>query len=162
SSAFDVGPRPHLPPMIGSTTQCWRNSCCPFANSSAWAASSPGAGIEYAAAGSAATGRSPPGGVGASTAVGAAAGTRPGSTSRRSLIATPDEPAGSDQDVRQLAQFLDAAGDLVAGLEPDLLRLRLAEDHAFRGPGVDEVARLQGHEVGRIADQLGAAEHHVP
>src|SRR5207245_4291614 len=61
----------------------------------------------------------------------------------------------------QLSELLDGGGDLVAGLEPDLLLLRVARDHAFGRAREDDVAGLEREVPGRVAHELRAAEDHV-
>src|SRR5262249_50832865 len=46
-----------------------------------------------------------------------------------------------------LAELVDRGDELVAGLEPDLLVLRIARDHAFRCAREDQVAGLERHVV---------------
>src|SRR5262245_2677699 len=53
------------------------------------------------------------------------------------IPATTLAPKASRQREGQLAELLDRGGDLVAGLEPDLLVLRLTRDHALGGAGED-------------------------
>src|ERR1700761_2653580 len=78
------------------------------------------------------------------------------------LIKTVADGGGlSSQCKAQRAQTFEGAGDLVAGLEPDLLFLGLAEDHALRRAGEDDVARLQRPMLGNVGNLLLAIEDEV-
>lgn len=71
---------------------------------------------------------------------------RPGCSLRIiSLASSPIEnPSSSSHQLElQLPQLLQAAGDLVPGLEPHPPVRRLAVDHAFRRAGVNDVAGPQ-------------------
>src|SRR5258708_38299335 len=59
----------------------------------------------------------------------------------------------SGQREAEIAELLDRGDELVAGLEPDLLVLGVAGDHARRGAGEDDVAGLERHVVGNVAHQ---------
>src|SRR5256714_6056288 len=61
----------------------------------------------------------------------------------------------------QVAELLDRGDEPVAGLEPNLLVLRITRDHAFGRAGEDEVARLEREVARRVGDELFAVEHHV-
>src|SRR5262249_23260084 len=67
----------------------------------------------------------------------------------------------SGQRELKLAELLDRGGEPIAGLEPHLLLLRIAGDHAFRRAGEDNVAPLERHVSRVVADELPAIEHHV-
>src|SRR5713101_2791474 len=73
-----------------------------------------------------------------------------------------DRSRGSScQAEAQLSELLDGGDDLVAGLEPDLLLLRVARDDAFRRAREDDVAGLEREVAGGVAHQLRAIEDHV-
>src|SRR5258708_2658200 len=61
----------------------------------------------------------------------------------------------------ELAELLEAAGDLVAGLEPYPLLRRLALDHALGRAGEDDVARLERDVLRDVADHLLGVEDQV-
>src|SRR5262245_3635027 len=67
----------------------------------------------------------------------------------------------SSQAEPELAELLDARGQPVARLEPHLLLLRIAADHALRRAGEHDIARLERHQLRGVAHQLRAVEHHV-
>src|SRR4051812_45967634 len=75
----------------------------------------------------------------------------------------PERRSGlrSRQREAELAALLDRAGDLIAGLQPDLLLGRHAEDDAARRAGEEDVARLQGEVLRGVADDVRHAEDHV-
>src|SRR5947209_3346416 len=54
----------------------------------------------------------------------------------------------------EIAELLDAGRDLVTGLQPDLLVLGIAVDHAIRCAGEDDVAGPHGHVSRDVADEL--------
>src|SRR5712671_7770928 len=72
------------------------------------------------------------------------------------LAARPPQPSG--QRNAQVAELLDRRHELVARLEPDLLVLGVAGDHAFGRAGEDDVAGLERHVFRDVADQLLAVE----
>src|SRR6266446_1070289 len=79
-----------------------------------------------------------------------------------SPLPTRTMPAGrSGQSEAEVAELFDRGDELVSGLEPDLLLLRVARDHALGRAGEDDVAGPQRHVVGNVAHQLLAVEHHV-
>src|SRR5882762_3639463 len=82
--------------------------------------------------------------------------------SRRSLPAAPAVTSHALRQLElQLTQSLDRGDDRIARLEPHLLVLRLADDHALGRAGEDDITRLEGEIARRIRDELPAVEHHV-
>src|SRR5262245_28168587 len=69
--------------------------------------------------------------------------------------------ASSRETEAHRAEVSDGGGEPVARLEPHLLLLRIAADHALGGAGVDDVARLERHELRGVRDDLRAIEDHV-
>src|ERR1035438_6544642 len=77
-------------------------------------------------------------------------------------------PASLRQIELQLSQLFQAAGNLVAGFEPNVLLLgngkptdNSAEDHSSRRAGEDDVSRPEGNAGRGIADDLAAAVDQV-
>src|SRR4051812_28822389 len=52
------------------------------------------------------------------------------------------------------AELLDGRRDAVAGLQPDLLVLRVADDHALGRAGEDDIARLEREVLREEGDLL--------
>jgi hypothetical protein len=69
--------------------------------------------------------------------------------------------SNSNESEPQLSQFLHAASDLVAGLAPYLLVLRMAKNHAFRSARENDVACSQGNVPGNVADNVSGIEDEV-
>jgi tripartite-type tricarboxylate transporter receptor subunit TctC len=83
-------------------------------------------------------------------------------SSRSSARANPCACRRSLHDAEaQLSELFDRGAELVARLEPDLLVLRVARDHALGRAGEEEVARLERHQLGCVAYDLRAVEDHV-
>src|ERR1700694_2154506 len=67
----------------------------------------------------------------------------------------------SDQSEPQLTQLFHTAGNLVAGLQPLLLVLGIAQNHSFRSPGENDVACSQSDVTGNVADNVSCAEDEI-
>src|SRR4029453_16551136 len=81
----------------------------------------------------------------------------------KKFAGSPEEPAMPPlgQLELEVAELLDRGDQRVAGLEPDLLVLRIARDHALRRAGENEIAGLEREIARRVAHELLAVEHHV-
>src|ERR1700726_2448138 len=60
----------------------------------------------------------------------------------------------------QRAELFDAALDFIAGLQPHLLFLRVAENDALGRPRPDDVTGLKGPHPGDVGDQLLRVKDH--
>src|ERR1700681_2944984 len=67
----------------------------------------------------------------------------------------------SDQSEPQLTQLFHTAGNLVAGLQPLLLVLGIAQNHSLRSPGENDVACSQSDVTGNVADNVSRAEDEI-
>src|SRR5437763_689651 len=70
-----------------------------------------------------------------------------GPASAQGWRAAPCRRTASYEREFEAAELLDAGDELVAGLEPDLLVLRVSRDHPFRRSREYDVAWLQRHEL---------------
>jgi hypothetical protein len=67
----------------------------------------------------------------------------------------------SDQSEPQRTQLFQTAGNLVAGLQPLLLVLGIAQNHSLRSPGENDVAHSQSDVTGNVADNVSRAEDEI-